>query len=72
MTKSRGPRTDPCGTPAGRGRMSEEVSSTLVNCKRSVRYELSQRKAESKNFEIMMQARAKYLMINRVESGRQI
>ena len=31
MTKGRGPRTDPCGTPAERGRMSEEVLPTLVN-----------------------------------------
>ena len=31
MTKSREPRTDPCGTSAERSRMGEEVLPTLVN-----------------------------------------
>ena len=31
MTKSRKPKPDPCGTPAERSRMSEEVLPTLVN-----------------------------------------
>ena len=31
MTKSRKTRTEPCGTPAERSRMGEEVLPTLVN-----------------------------------------
>jgi len=40
-TNSKGPRTDPCGTPHGQSLVSAVTDSNRTNCERSVKYDLT-------------------------------
>ena len=42
MTKSRGPRTEPWGTPCERGELGDLKLPMETNCSLSVRYDLNQ------------------------------